>query len=102
MRDVQCDRNSLIKSVDNHLAILDYSVLTAEMLQSSHNTNTSRINQVAIVVGNVDVRADAPAADTLEDTEGLGVQGVGMANDTVEDVGDICFKVSLSETETVS
>lgn len=50
----------------------------------------------------MDVRADAPAADTLEDTEGLGVQGVGMANDTVEDVGDICFKVSLTETEMVS
>jgi hypothetical protein len=39
------------------------------------------------------IGTDTPAADTLEDAEGFGVQSVGMTDDTVKGIGGGGFEI---------
>jgi hypothetical protein len=57
------------------------------MLKTSHDGNAGCIGQVAIVVEDVHIGADTPAAHTLKNAQGFSVQGVRATDDAVENVG---------------
>lgn len=63
------------------------------MLQPRHDRDTGRIGQVAIVVEYMYISVDAPAADSFENAKRLSIKGIGTADDTVEDVGEVGFEI---------
>lgn len=69
-------------------------------MQSSHDGNAGRISDVTVVVDNVNIGSDRPAADTLQDAQRFSVESVRMADDAVKSVGGVCLDV-VSSVEVV-
>lgn len=63
--DVKCDRHTLLHAVDYDTSVSHHSIRPAEVLQSSHDRNAGGIGNVSIVVDNVNVGPDRPAAHAL-------------------------------------
>lgn len=93
MSNVECDRHALLYTVDNDPSISNHSIRPAEVLEPSHGSNAGGISDVSIIVDNMDISADAPAANTLKDAERFCVESVGMTDDTVEDIGSGSFEI---------
>lgn len=69
VRDVERNGYTLVNVVDDDLSVLHHGVRSTEVLETCHNSDAGRINQIAVVVENMDICTDVPAADSLDNAK---------------------------------
>ena len=69
---------------DNFLAA-DLDVRAPEVQQRGHERKTGRIDEVAVVSEDVQIRANVKALLAGNQAEGLGVQGITAANSLLQE-----------------
>lgn len=83
--------------MDRDELALDGDVRASEVLESGDNGDAGGVDESAVVVEEVDVRAHMPAFLTGDDAEGFRVDGVGAADGFFNEARKEDFLFGLTE-----
>ena len=82
--------------IHRQLAAMDARIRDAVVAQCSQGRQAAGIDEAAVVVEDVDVRAEGPDFLAGDQAEGFGGEGLRAAEGGLEDAGEVRFEVALS------